>query len=43
MHAKRFQYFIDLGFDYFQVIFPGIDEGTLKASQLFAQLVIEKL
>jgi F420-dependent oxidoreductase-like protein len=41
--TKRFQYFINLGFDYFQVRFPGIDEGTLKASQLFAKLVIKNL
>ena len=40
---ERFQFFIDLGFDYFQVTFPGIDEEALKASQAFARLVMKKL
>ncbi len=40
---ERFQYLIDLGFDYFQVMFPGINEETLKASQDFAKLVMKKL
>ncbi|MHA2363269.1 MAG: LLM class F420-dependent oxidoreductase [Candidatus Hodarchaeales archaeon] len=39
----RFQYFIELGFDYFQVMFPGINEETLQTSQTFAQLVMNKL
>jgi F420-dependent oxidoreductase-like protein len=41
--TKRYQYFIDLGFDYFQVMFPGVNEETLKASQAFAELVMKKL
>lgn len=41
--VERFQYFIDLGFDYFQVMFPGIDEEALEASKAFAQLVIRKI
>ncbi|MFQ5820628.1 MAG: LLM class F420-dependent oxidoreductase [Candidatus Heimdallarchaeota archaeon] len=40
---ERFQYFIDLGFDYFQVMFPGINEETLKVSQVFAKLVMKIL
>jgi len=40
---ERFQFFTDLGFDYFQVTFPGIDEEALKASQAFARLVMKKL
>ena len=39
----RFQYLIDIGFDYFQVMFPGINKETLKASQVFAKLVMKKL
>jgi F420-dependent oxidoreductase-like protein len=37
---ERFRHFIDLGFDYFQVIFPGHEEDTLKASHDFAKLVM---
>ena len=40
---ERFQFFIDLGFDYFQVLFFGINEEPLKASQTFAELVMKKL
>ncbi|MFX0162830.1 MAG: LLM class F420-dependent oxidoreductase [Candidatus Hodarchaeota archaeon] len=40
---ERFQFFIDLGFDYFQVRFHGIGEDVLKASQAFAELVMKKL
>lgn len=41
--VERFRFFINLGFDYFQVMFPGIDEEALKASQAFAELVMKKL
>ena len=41
--VERFQFLIDLGFDYFQVTFPGIDEEALSASQAFAELVMKKL
>ncbi len=40
---ERFRFFTDLGFDYFQVTFPGIGEEALKASQAFARLVMEKI
>ena len=40
---ERFEFLIDLGFNYFQVMFPGIDEEALKASQAFARLVMKKL
>ncbi len=39
----RFQYLINLGFDYFQVCFPGFNEEAYKASQKFAKLVMRKL
>ncbi|MDH5450336.1 MAG: LLM class F420-dependent oxidoreductase [Candidatus Bathyarchaeota archaeon] len=39
----RFQFLIGLGFDYFQVMFPGINEETLKASRAFTELVMKKL
>ncbi|MFX0068988.1 MAG: LLM class F420-dependent oxidoreductase [Candidatus Hodarchaeota archaeon] len=39
---ERFNYCIDLGFDYFHVIFPGTNEETLKASQAFAKMVMKK-
>ncbi len=41
--VERFQFLVDLGFDYFQVTFPGIDEEALRASQAFAELVMKKL
>ena len=41
--VERFRFLIDLGFDYFHVIFPGIDEEALKASQAFAGLVMNRL
>lgn len=41
--VERFQFFIDLGFDYFQVMFPGINEESLKASQKFAELAMKNL
>lgn len=40
---ERFRFFIDLGFDYFHVLFPGINEDALKASQAFAGLVMSQL
>jgi F420-dependent oxidoreductase-like protein len=40
---ERFQYVIDLGFDYFQVMFPGVGEDYIETSQLFAEKVMKKL
>jgi len=40
---ERFQFLIDLGFDYFHVRFHGISNDVLKASQVFAELVMKKL
>lgn len=40
---ERFRFFIDLGFDYFQAMFPGAGEETLKASKAFARLVMRRL
>ena len=40
---KRFQYLTEMGFDYFQVLFPGVNEETLKASQAFAESIIKKI
>lgn len=41
--VERFQYFIDMGFDYFQVMFPGIGEDYIQASKIFAEKVMKKL
>ena len=41
--VERFQFFCDLGFDYFQVMFPGVNEEVLETSQKFAELVMKKL
>jgi len=41
--TERFKFFIDLGFDYFQVMFPETGDEALKASQAFAKLVMNKL
>lgn len=40
---ERYQYFIDLGCTYFQVLFPGKDEEVLRGSQSFAKLVMNRL
>ncbi|MBN1330564.1 MAG: LLM class F420-dependent oxidoreductase [Candidatus Heimdallarchaeota archaeon] len=40
---ERFRYLISLGFNYFQIMFPGYDKSIIKASQLFAELVMKKL
>jgi F420-dependent oxidoreductase-like protein len=40
---ERFEYLIGLGFDFFQVMFPGLGEDYIKCSQSFADLVIKKL
>lgn len=40
---ERLQFFIGLGFDYFQVMFHGINEEALKNSQKFVKLVMKKL
>ncbi|MDH5782694.1 MAG: LLM class F420-dependent oxidoreductase [Candidatus Bathyarchaeota archaeon] len=40
---ERFKFLIDLGFDYFQVMFPETGDEALKASQAFAKLVMNKL
>ncbi len=40
---ERLEYLISLGFDFFQVMFPGLGEDYIKSSQSFADLVIKKL
>ncbi|MHA1958371.1 MAG: hypothetical protein ACW968_15770, partial [Candidatus Thorarchaeota archaeon] len=40
---ERFEYLIGLGFDFFQVMFPGIGEDYVNASREFAKHVINKL
>jgi alkanesulfonate monooxygenase SsuD/methylene tetrahydromethanopterin reductase-like flavin-dependent oxidoreductase (luciferase family) len=40
---ERFQFFRDMGFDYFQVMFPGIGEDYIQASNTFAEKVMKKL
>lgn len=40
---ERFEYFIGLGFDFFQVMFPGIGNEYIEASRNFAELVMKKL
>ena len=40
---ERFEYLIGLGFDFFQVMFPGIESDFIDASKKFAKLVMNKL
>jgi len=40
---ERFEYLVSLGFDFFQVMFPGIGTDYLEAQEKFAKLVIKKL
>ena len=40
---ERFQYYIDMGFDFFQVIFPGLGDDYVEASRRFAESVMKKL
>ena len=40
---ERFQYFIDMGFEYFQVLFDGFDEKIVDYSKDFAELVMKKI
>ncbi|TFH04013.1 MAG: TIGR03560 family F420-dependent LLM class oxidoreductase [Candidatus Thorarchaeota archaeon] len=40
---ERFEYFIGLGFDFFQVMFPGMSDDYIKASKNFAELVMKKV
>ena len=40
---ERFQHFIDMGFEYFQVLFDGFDEKIIDYSTDFAELVMRKL
>lgn len=40
---ERFEYLISLGFDFFQVMFPGVGSDYIEASKKFADLVIKKL
>jgi F420-dependent oxidoreductase-like protein len=40
---ERFEYLIGLGFDFFQVMFPGIDLDYVDAQKKFAELVMKKL
>ncbi|NHK31576.1 MAG: TIGR03560 family F420-dependent LLM class oxidoreductase [Asgard group archaeon] len=41
--TERFEYLINIGFTYFQVMFSGFDESIIPASKNFADLVIRKL
>jgi len=40
---ERYEHFIGLGFDFFQVMFPGVGEDYIEASKNFARLVMKKL
>jgi len=40
---ERFEHLISLGFDFFQVMFPGIGEEYIDAQKRFAYLVMKKL
>ena len=40
---EKFQYYIDMGFNYFQVIFPGLGDDYVDASRRFAEGVKKKL
>jgi F420-dependent oxidoreductase-like protein len=40
---ERFEYLIGLGFDFFQVMFPGINDDYIEAQRKFTKLVMKKL
>ncbi len=40
---ERFEYLIGLGFDFFQVMFPGIGADFVDSQKTFARLVMKKL
>jgi F420-dependent oxidoreductase-like protein len=40
---ERFEYFIGLGFDFFQVMFPGVGKEYNEASTNFAKLIMKKI
>jgi len=40
---ERFEYLIGLGFDFFQVMFPGLEKDYIKSEKSFAELVKKKL
>ena len=40
---ERFEYLIGLGFDFFQVMFPGLGEDYIRSTQSFSDWVIKKL
>ncbi|MHA1212453.1 MAG: LLM class F420-dependent oxidoreductase [Candidatus Heimdallarchaeota archaeon] len=40
---ERFEYLDSLGFDYYQIMFPGFDDSIVDASKIFADKVIKKL
>jgi len=40
---ERFKYLNEMGFDYFQVMFPGHDESIVEASKVFAEKVMKKI
>ena len=40
---ERFEYLIELGFDFFQVMFPGLGLEYIEASKRFSDLVLRKL
>jgi F420-dependent oxidoreductase-like protein len=35
--CERFRYYVDMGFEFFQVMFPGFREGYVEASRRFAE------
>ena len=40
---ERFEYLIGLGFDFFQVMFPGLGQDYINSSRSFAELVMKKI
>jgi hypothetical protein len=40
---ERFEYLIGLGFDFFQVMFPGLGEDYIALTQSFSDWIIKKL
>jgi F420-dependent oxidoreductase-like protein len=40
---ERFEYLISLGFDFFQVMFTGLEKDYLKSVESFSKLVMKKL
>ena len=41
--CERFRYYIDMDFDFFQVMFPGFSDDYVETSRRFAERVMKKI